>query len=71
MLTRLLTVGSKRTLLVEAVATEAVATPSVRPWEYATGARAGTLVRRAHFGCDDFVDVLKCGTITENAEQLK
>ena len=48
-------VASKRTLL-EAVAVEAVATPSVRPCEYATRARAGTLVRRAHFSFDDVVD---------------
>ena len=50
---------------------EAVATPSVRPCEYATRARAGTLVRRARFDYDDFVGVLKCDAIKENAGQLK
>ena len=32
---------------------------------------AGTLVRRAYFGYDDFVVVLKCGATKENAPQLK
>ena len=51
-------VGPERTSLVKAVVIEAVATPSVRPRENATRARARTLVRQAHFSCGDFVDVL-------------
>ena len=64
-------VGSKRASLVEAVAIEAVATPSVRHCEYATRSRQHAGSTSAFWLRLYFVDVLKCGAIKENAAQSK